>query len=105
MAEFPVNWLDNIVNEVLELHNLFWVTHFLAETWVIFALFIPNGFFGPSVNHLEPLKEENSQVFWLVIRATMDGWNHSHNDLAKDIQEIDLWHSELNQHLDKLDGI
>jgi hypothetical protein len=35
----------------------------------------------------------------------MDGWNHSHDYLAKDIQEIDLWHSELNQHLDKLDGI
>jgi hypothetical protein len=32
MAKFPVNWLDNIVNEVLELHNFFWVTHFLAET-------------------------------------------------------------------------
>ena len=92
-----MNRLDNILYEVFIRNHLIRLANFLAEAWIICALLFPNVLLSPSINHLEPLHEEYAQVFRLIIRAAVNSWSDTHDDLAENIQKINLWDSKLNQ--------
>ena len=97
-----MDWVYDIGHVVVMLDNLVWLPNFLAEATIVRALFLPDVGLGPPVDHLEPLHNENPQVFRLVVGAAMNSWDNAFHDLSKDIENIDLWHSQLNQNLEEL---
>jgi len=63
VAELLVDGLDDLGIVILKRDNFFRLPNFLAEPGVVGAFFVPDGFVGPSVDHREPLHEEDAQVF------------------------------------------
>ena len=96
MTESSVNRINNIDEIILELYYLVRLSNLLAEAAVVSALFFPDILLGPSVDHLEPLHEEDSKVFRFVVGAAMYGWNDAFHDLSKNVEDIDLWNPKLN---------
>ena len=63
VAELLVDGLDDLSIVILKRDNFFRLPNFLAEAGVVGAFFVPDGFVSPSVDHREPLHEEDAQVF------------------------------------------
>jgi hypothetical protein len=96
LAEASMDWVNNIDKVVLEQYNLVRLPDLLAEATVVSALFLPDVLLRPSINHLEPFHEKDSKVLRLVVGAAMYGWNDTFHDLSKNVEDIDLWNSQLN---------
>lgn len=105
VAELLMYRLYNLGVIVFECDNFVWFAHLLAEARVVRALFVPNGFVSPPVDHGKPLHEEDAEVFRLVVGAAMDGRDDTHYNLSKNIQKVDLWHSQVHKNLDELDRV
>ena len=100
-----MDWLHYVAEVMVELHDLIRLPNFLAEAGVLTALLLPDGLLGPSIDHLEPLHEEDSEVLSLVVGAAVDRWDDAFHYLSEDVEDVDLGHLELHQKLKELDRV
>lgn len=79
----------------------------LLEGIVVGALLIEDRSvgLGPPVDHLEPLQEEDAQVFGLVSCAAVNSGDDAFEDFVENMERVDLGHTQLNEHLQELYGV